>query len=279
MEVILAKTRGFCFGVKRAIEMARKLVAEPGATCAYCLGELIHNPQVVRQLEQKGLRVVSAPSEADPGASLLIRSHGVSPAVEREARRRGLKIVDATCVLVRRAQKLVRQLHEEGYRVVIIGDADHPEVRSVLGCAPGIICIDSAEQIDKLSPCQKMGVISQTTQPVEHFGDMVGRIAAKGCPELKVVNTICRETQQRQSSALDVAGKVEVMFVLGGRGSANTTHLAQLCRGVCARTYHLEGWDQFRPEMASGGRRAGLTGGASTPEWTIDQFATELEKI
>lgn len=276
MEVRLATKLGFCFGVKTAIGLAEQTVEQGGGRNVYSLGEVIHNRQVVDHLAGKGLEVLHGPREAKAGDTVLIRSHGVPPEVIEELRRRGARVIDATCVLVKKAQEIVHQLDEEGYQVVVIGDENHPEVRGVLSYARNVICVDDPADLDRLPPTGKLGIICQTTHSPEHFGQMVGRIAAMGYRELKVVNTLCLETRRRQEAAVELAGQVEVLFVLGGRQSANTRELARLCEQAGVPTYHLESWDDFRPAMAAGRRIAGVTAGASTPEWIIAEFVERL---
>ena len=279
MEVKLARKRGFCFGVERAIELAAQVVQAGGAGAVYSLGEVIHNRQVVDRLAEQGLNILERPEEARPGDTVVIRSHGVPPEVIEQLRARGAEVVDATCVLVKKAQKIVQELAEEGYQVVVIGDENHPEVRGVLGYAKGIICVDRPEQLERLPETGRLGIVCQTTHSPELFGEMVGRIAAMGYSELKVVNTLCLETRRRQEAAVELAREVDVMFVLGGRQSANTRQLAQLCRDAGVTTYHLESWEQFEPAMVAGRARAGVTAGASTPEWIIEQFVESLRQV
>ncbi len=283
MKVLLAEKRGFCFGVRDAIELAGQTVRERSARGAkvYSLGPVIHNQQVVEKLSGEGLRTITALGDVGDGegGTVVIRSHGVSPDVAEQAARRGLEVVDATCVLVKHAQNIAAQLHEEGYRVVIVGDPNHPEVQGVLGYAPDIIVVDTPEELDRLPRRGKLGILSQTTHSAEHFGRMVGLIAARGYRELKVVNTICNATQERQDAAMDLCEKVDVMFVLGGHHSANTNRLAELCRAAGVPTHHIEGIHEFDPSMAGGHETAGVTAGASTPDWIIEQFVHHLESL
>ncbi len=273
MEVRLAKKLGFCFGVEHAIDMAEKTLAERGGPIM-SLGEIIHNPQVVEALSLKGLKVANDPSDVD--GTVLIRSHGEGPEVLSELRSRGARIVDATCVLVKRAQKIVAGLANEGYRVIVIGQASHPEVRGVCGYAHDVICVDTPEELDRLPAGGKVGIVCQTTHSLEHFGRMVGLIVARGYSEIKVVNTLCSAVRDRQAAAVELAQKVDVMFVLGGKQSANTRELARLCAEQGVDIHHLEKWSDFQPEMASGKKVAGITAGASTPKWIIEEFTEKL---
>ena len=277
MEVKLAKKLGFCFGVEDAIELAERTIAqnEPGQVVA--LGPVIHNRQVVERLEEAGLNQSGDLDKVDSKTTVLIRSHGASPDIYARAEEGGISLVDATCVLVKRAQTVVKQLHEEGYQVVMIGDAEHPEVKGVIGYAPDVIVVDREEDLPKLLPKRgKLGIVAQTTHAPEHVARMIGAIAALPFREFKVVNTLCLEVVRRQEAAAELAKGVDVMFVLGGLQSANTRELARLCTDEGVRTFHLETWGDFKPEMAAGCKIAGITAGASTPDDIINEFVEKL---
>lgn len=277
MIVKLAAKRGFCFGVEDAIELAERTVAENQSGRVVALGPVIHNSQVVERLEKAGLNQSATLDDVEPGTTVLIRSHGATPETFRQAREKNLNVVDATCVLVKRAQAVVRQLHEEGYQVVMIGDRNHPEVQGVIGYAPNVIVVDREEDLEAALPKRgKLGVVAQTTHAPEHVGRMVGAMVAMQFREIKVVNTLCLEVIRRQEAAIALCREVDVMFVLGGLHSANTQELARLCREHGRETYHLETWEQFRPEMVRGKQTAGVTAGASTPEWVIKEFVEKL---
>ena len=262
MQVKLASKRGFCFGVEDAIELAERTVEERHGRVV-ALGPLIHNRQVVEKLERAGLNQRGELETIHSDTAVLIRSHGRPPDTYQEAQRRGLELVDATCVLVKRAQNVVRQLHEEGYRVVMIGDAEHPEVKGVIGYAPDVIVVDREEDLDAVLPRRgRLGVVAQTTHTPEHVAEMIGAIARRPFRELKIVNTLCLEVVRRQEAAVELCKEVDVMFVLGGLHSANTCELARLCIEAGIPTFHLETWDQFEPEMARGHHIAGITAGA-----------------
>lgn len=280
MEVRLARKRGFCFGVEDAIELAQRTVQahEPGKVVA--LGPVIHNPQVVENLEKAGLNQSADLEELEPGTTVLLRSHGAGPDTYTRAAEKQLEIVDATCVLVKRAQTVVKQLHEEGYRVVMIGDANHPEVRGVIGYAPDVIVVDNEESLDAVLPKrERLGIVAQTTHAPEHVARMIGAIAARPFRELKIVNTLCLEVVRRQEAAAELSSEVDVMFVLGGLHSANTRELARICEQHGLPTYHLESWNQFQPDMVAGHRVAGVTAGASTPDDIINEFVDNLRAI
>ena len=250
MQVKLARKRGFCFGVEDAIELVERTLQENKPGHVVALGPVIHNRQVVERLEEAGLNQSADIEGLAPHTTILIRSHGAGPEIYDRAREKELHIVDATCVLVKRAQTVVRQLHEEGYQVVMIGDANHPEVRGVIGYAPNVIVIDSEAGLDDVLPARaRLGIVAQTTHAPEHVAQMIGAIARRPFRELRVVNTLCLEVVRRQEAAVELAREVDVMFVLGGLHSANTRELAALCSQAGVRTYHLETWSQFKPEM------------------------------
>lgn len=287
MEVLVADKKGFCFGVKHAISLAEKLLAE--GKKVYCLGDLIHNKQVVNRLSQAGLEVVenldqipsgSAPNQkSGPIPTVLIRSHGCRPELAEEVKKRGFHLVDATCILVKHAQKIVSELDQQGYQVIIVGDPNHPEVQGAIGYAPDVIVVENENDLDKIPRSAKLAVISQTTHSAEDFGRIVGLIAMGSYEEMKVVNTICRETARRQDSAINLCQQVEVMFVLGSRHSANTRELANLCQRNGVETHHLQNWEEFSPDFVQGKHRAGVTAGASTPDWIIEEFVENLKAL
>lgn len=280
MQVKLAKKRGFCFGVEDAIELAERTLDEHGPGNVVALGPVIHNRQVVERLEEAGLNQSGELESVGGNTTVLIRSHGAAPETYTDAANRGTPLVDATCVLVKRAQTVVKQLHEEGYQVVMIGDAEHPEVKGVIGYAPNVIVVDRREDLAEMLPRHgKLGIVAQTTHAPEHVAEMIGAIAALTFRELKVVNTLCLEVVRRQRAAVELAHEVDVMFVLGGLQSANTRELARLCEQEGVRTFHLETWEDFKPEMAEGCKAAGVTAGASTPDYIINEFADKLSEF
>ncbi len=279
MEVRVAAKRGFCFGVEDAVSMCERALKE-GSGPVVALGPVIHNQQVVNRLAAAGLVQSTDLDSLAPGTRLLIRAHGTPPEFLERARARGLRIIDATCTLVKRAQAIVKQLHEEGYHVVVIGDRDHPEVEGVVGYAPNVTIVDREEDLEEALPHRgKLGIVAQTTHAPEHVARMIGAIAAKPFREMKIVNTLCLEVVRRQEAALELCKEVSVMFVLGGLHSANTRELARLCRETGVSTYHLETWRQFRTEMVTGKKTAGVTAGTSTPEWIIDEFVDKLKAL
>ncbi|HOK65549.1 MAG TPA: 4-hydroxy-3-methylbut-2-enyl diphosphate reductase [Anaerohalosphaeraceae bacterium] len=275
MKVLLAEKCGFCPGVRNAIKLAQKTLAEEKEV--YCLGPIIHNEDVVRRLSEAGLKTVSSIDEVHSG-TVLIRSHGATLEELDKIKRKGLKIVDATCVLVKRVQQIARTLNEEGYRAIIVGDKNHPEVKAVVGSAPDVRVVAGPNDLDNLSTNERLGVICQTTQSPDYFAETVAAILKKGFLELKIINTLCRETMARQEAAVKLCRQVDVMFVLGGLHSANTKKLAELCKKHNPQTFHLQNWQELDKRILSGKRTAGVTAGASTPDWVIEDFVRHLQE-
>lgn len=276
MKVLVAEKCGFCPGVRNAINLAKKTLEQEKDVSS--LGHIIHNEDVVSQLSEDGLKTVDSIDAIQYG-TVLIRSHGATQEELDKIRLKGLNTVDATCVLVKRVQKIARQLHEEGYQVVIIGDENHPEVKAVVGFSQDVQVVASPDDLDKLSKSRKLGVICQTTQSPGHFADMIAAIARRGFTEMKIINTLCRETMERQKAAVKLCREVDIMFVLGGLHSANTRKLAELCKKHNLQTYHLQNWTELDTTLLSGKATAGVTAGASTPDAVIQEFVRNLERF
>ena len=267
MEVILADYLGFCYGVKRAIMIARDNASADSTACT--LGPIIHNPQMVERLKQEGVGTVERLDDMEKG-TVIIRSHGVGPRVYDEAAERGLDLVDATCPHVKKAQLSAKSLVDEGYHVVIIGEKEHPEVRSIFEWSDGQAeIIETEEEAETLVPCAKLGIVCQTTFSGAKFRKVVSCLLAKS-REIKILRTICTATDQRQAAAVELAGKVDLMLVIGGKNSANTTRLAQICAEKC-RTYHIETAAELQSEWFDKIEKIGITAGASTPDWIIKE--------
>ena len=277
MEIIIAKKHGFCPGVKNALKLAKEtLTAGPGKV--YSLGPIIHNDQVVSELAKDGLETVDSIDDISEG-TVLIRSHGATAAQLDKIRQKGLKIVDATCVLVKRLQKISIKLNKDGYKVVMIGDKDHPEVQAVVGSVKNVIVAASGADLEQLGPNEKLGIICQTTQSRDYFAEMVAFFVKKGFSELKIINTLCKEAVQRQTSAVELCKKVDVMFVLGGRNSANTKKLAELCKKHNNQTFHLQNIKELDKNIIYGKNTVGITAGASTPEAVVSEFVKVLKSL
>lgn len=273
MKIFRAHHSGFCFGVKRAIRMAMDAVQKKNSV--YSLGPLIHNRDFVAALEKKGIYVIEDVNELkDADCSVIVRSHGIRPALFAKLKKKGVTIIDATCPKVRRAQRYVEKLSQDGYFVVIVGEKDHPEVRGLLGYAGknAVIYNDNLELRHK-----KIGIVPQTTLDFEHFYNAVKNLLPKVI-EMKVYNTICDETTLRITEAISIARKVDMMLVVGGKNSANTTRLYQICKSI-RPSYHIESTKDIIRDWFKGVKSVGITAGASTPDGQIKKVIEYLKKF
>jgi len=263
MKVLIAQHAGVCYGVERALRFAEQ--AAKDSNSVYSLGPLIHNPQAVEGLRSIGVEVAESVDEIEEG-TLVIRSHGVAPDVIAAAKERHLDVIDATCPHVSKAQEAAALLAEQGYLVVIVGEADHPEVAGIKAYAGDeALVVSRPEELPTRIGGKKVGVVVQTTQLVETLEEVVAELLKKAS-ELRVFNTICNATSKRQRAAHEIAQQVDVVVVVGGHNSGNTTRLAEICRRVNPRTYHVETADELEPEWFAGAKIAGVTAGASTPD-------------
>jgi len=277
VKITVAKNAGHCFGVKAAIRKAFETAAAEKRPI-FTLGPIIHNPQVVQKLEKEGVKAVNDLSEIPEGV-IIIRSHGVAPEVIEEATRRGLMVVDATCPFVKRAQKLARQLMDEGYSLVILGDAAHPEEEGNLGTVKGAASVVSGSSQAEVLPVKTCyGLIAQTTQSLENLQRVSSALLTR-TGVLKVVNTICNATTDLQRETRTLAKTVDFMLVVGGRNSANTTRLVTICEEVGVATRHIEVADEIKPEWIMNVRHVGLTAGTSTPDWIIEDIISRLKSL
>ena len=282
IDILTASDMGFCFGVRRAVEMTEKAAAELGQISS--LGSIVHNQQVVDRLHRLGITVVSSPDEAD-GRPIAITSHGVAPQVLREIERLGLPIIDTTCPMVTRSQQWAKRLSADGFAVIIFGDPEHREVRGVLGWAAGkgIAFPDEASldrAIDKLP--SRLAVLSQTTQTESRFASFVGHLLQhrlQQIKELRVINTLCNATTSQQAAAQELARQVDLVIVVGGRESANTRHLAEVAREEGVETHQIESAAEIEAEWLEGRQRVGVTAGASTPDEAIDAVVARLREL
>ena len=280
LEIWVAEDAGFCFGVERAISMAEEAVEDDRSREVYTLGPIIHNPQVVERLKDRGVNTAESVDEIDSGV-IIIRSHGVRPDVIDRARQKGLEIIDATCPYVKKAQENARRLVEEDYQTIIYGDRDHPEVKGIMGAADQrALIVTDLEEIENIDLESSVGVVAQTTKSPSSFQELVNKILPR-CKEMRIFNTICNTTQLRQKSAVDLARNVDVMFVIGGYNSANTSRLAEMCAGTGTSTYHIETAEDIDFDWLKKSKKIGVTAGASTPDWLIKeviQLMSEEEK-
>jgi 4-hydroxy-3-methylbut-2-enyl diphosphate reductase len=276
MKILLAKQAGFCFGVKRATQMAFEAADKGEET--FTLGPIIHSPQVVQKLEEMGVKVLDDLADLDKG-TIIIRSHGVASGELTEAVRKELEIVDATCPFVKKAQEHVKSLSQAGYDVVVVGDADHPEVQGIVSYSNGkVYVVGSGEEAARLPRMAKIGVVAQTTQSFENLKNVVDECLTKG-GEIRVFHTICDATAVRQEEAKTLARQVDCMVVIGGYNSANTRRLAEVCTELQPKTHHIETAQQLDPLWFEDVGRVGITAGASTPKWLIDEVMECIGQI
>ena len=275
-----AKGIGFCFGVRRAINIVEKTARERGEI--ETLGAIVHNQPVLQRLAGIGVRTASGVDDIK-GNVVAVSAHGVSPRLEKEIQAHHIDIINTTCPFVHRAQITARRLAETGFFVIVFGDANHPEVKGVLGWAndKGVATLDE-KYIAKLKPLpRRLGVLSQTTQIPAHFTEFVKGIinsALTRDSELRIVDTICHEIRERQASALELASRVDLMLVIGGHNSANTSRLAQLCSQI-TKAYLIEMAEELQPAWFQGQHHVGITAGESTAEQTVDEVVTRLEAM
>ncbi|TYO99570.1 4-hydroxy-3-methylbut-2-enyl diphosphate reductase [Geothermobacter ehrlichii] len=276
-EILLAKSAGYCFGVKRATQMAFEAADEHEDICS--LGPIIHSPQLVKRLEGQGVRVVDAVGAVENEA-VIIRSHGITAGELDELKKKQVTIVDATCPFVKKAQEHAARLNGEGYHLVLVGEEEHPEVQGIISYAEKdrVHVVANVEQAEALPRFSRLAVIAQTTQAFDNFRDIIAVCLTKA-RELRVYNTICDATSVRQKEARDIASRVELMLVVGGYNSANTTRLAAICREIQPRTHHVETADDLDPAWFAGVVRVGVTAGASTPDWLIEQVLERIEEV
>jgi len=274
MLIRLAKYSGFCFGVRRAIQLALDAAAE--VQLVYSLGELIHNPQVVEELSASGVLVAQQAAELK-NATVVIRSHGISKEVLNTLQEGENRIIDATCPYVKRTHELIQKANEEGYPVLILGDPRHPEVSGMRSYGNHqTIVYEPGSEIPELQG-KRVCVISQTTQKLENLQQLVSKLLPK-LTELRIYNTICLATSQRQTASECLARESDLMIVIGGKNSSNTKMLASLCGKYC-NTIHIETEAELCPELFKGVQSIGLAAGASTPESRILAVYNEILKI
>ena len=278
MEVLLAKSAGFCFGVKRAVDRVYEL-AQTSAKI-YTYGPIIHNEEVVRDLEEKGVQVINSKEELEAlkEGVVVIRSHGVGREIYELLERQGLELVDATCPFVKKIHKIVREQCEAGRRVIIVGNEHHPEVEGIKGWGNEYtLAVESLEEFENLAlrPDEKLCIVAQTTFNYNKFQDLVEKIS-KTYYDILVLNTICNATQERQVEARQIASQVDVMIVIGGKNSSNTQKLYEICRRECKHTYYIQTLEDFKPEITGTVRSVGITAGASTPNQIIEEVHTNV---
>ena len=276
-EVILAKSAGFCFGVKRAVDTVYE---QTGKKNVYTFGPIIHNEEVVKDLEKKGVFVINTMEELDDitEGTVIIRSHGVSSAVYEALQKKGVEIVDATCPFVLKIHNIVKQESANGKQIVIIGNEKHPEVEGIMGWSKTQVhVVDTAEKAQnlQLDPQREVCIVSQTTFNYNKFKELVEIISEKGY-NIIIRNTICNATEERQTEAREIAKRVDAMIVVGGSSSSNTRKLYEICKNECKDTYYIQTLNDL--DMTSLGKAdcIGITAGASTPNKIIEEVQNNV---
>lgn len=272
-KVTTAKSAGFCFGVKRAVDMVYD-EANKGER-VYTLGPIIHNQQVVEDLEKKGVKVIDSVNDINNGydATVIIRSHGVPEKVIKALREKNVNIVDATCPFVLKIHKIVKEASQNGKTIVIIGSDNHPEVEGIKGwCVNEPVVLESVEEAENytVDGAKKLCVVSQTTFNYKKFKDIVD-ILSKKSYDIDVMNTICNATEERQTEAGTIARQSDAMLVIGGKHSSNTQKLYEICRKECENTYFIQTLDDLDLKQLQSFRSVGITAGASTPNNIIKE--------
>ncbi|MGE4545043.1 MAG: 4-hydroxy-3-methylbut-2-enyl diphosphate reductase [Pedobacter sp.] len=277
MKIILADSAGFCFGVKRATNLAFEAAEQYPHICS--LGPIIHSPQVVKKLEEKGVKVIRKVEDIDHGA-VIIRSHGITAEELDVIHHRALNIVDATCPFVKKAQDYATMLCNEGYSVVLVGEKDHPEVQGIISYTRGgeVFVVADCKEAQRLPDRPKLGIVAQTTQSFKNL-QQVADICLEKSKEVRIFNTICDATSVRQNEARKIALEADLMLVVGGFNSANTTRLAQICQEIQSRTFHVETAEQIQDSWFDGVGCVGITAGASTPRWIIDEVVERVSAM
>jgi 4-hydroxy-3-methylbut-2-enyl diphosphate reductase len=277
VNVKIARTAGFCWGVRRTVDKVME-VADQHRGAVVTLGPIIHNPQAVARFREKGVGTVNATGEVPDGTTMVVRTHGAVREELELAERRGLQVVDGTCPYVKYPQAMAKRLSSEGYHVVIVGDANHAEIKGVVSYAEGpCTVVKPGGPIPEIKD-QKVAVLAQTTCIGAEFERVVGALALRH-KEVRAVNTICNDTEERQADARALAREVDAIVVVGGKNSANTRHLAEICREIQPRTWHVETEAELRPEWFDGCRTVGLSAGASTPDWVVEGVARWLAEV
>lgn len=279
-EVLLAKTAGFCFGVKRAVDTVYQ-EAEENGTPIYTYGPIIHNEEVVRDLEEKGVRVLETLDEVEkiPKGTVIIRSHGVEKSVYDRLEEAGMRCVDATCPFVKKIHKIVANASKEGQTILIIGNDRHPEVEGIKGWAnTPVFVVKTKEEAEKLEfpPGTSLCIVSQTTFNYKNFQELVEIFEKKNYNKY-VYNTICNATQERQTEARQIAKRVEAMIVIGGKSSSNTQKLYEICKEECENTYYIQTLGDLEMQSMQSIGSVGITAGASTPQKIIEEVLLECQ--
>ena len=274
--ITISKHAGFCAGVKMAYKTATE--ASKNGLPVYMLGHLVHNTQVIEKLGSEGIKSVNSLSDIPDNVKglLMISAHGIGPSTYEQAKEKGLEIADTTCVWVKTAQKAAKSLSDKGYSVIIVGDRDHTEVKGIMEWAGNeVIVVERSSDLDKIAVPERVALVAQTTQSIENFNSVAEKL--KGlAKDLVAQNTICDATSKMQKSAVDLARVSDVMLVIGDKRSANTKRLKELSLAEGVPTYQIQNAKELDPSWLEGKQKIGITAGASTPEWVIDEVVNSL---
>ncbi|MCX5656955.1 MAG: 4-hydroxy-3-methylbut-2-enyl diphosphate reductase [Candidatus Omnitrophica bacterium] len=279
IQIRVASNIGFCCGVKRAVDIAFKAL-EDGKRKLYSLGRIIHNPQMTEKLTESGLEVVSDLNNIKEGR-FLVRSHGVHPDLIKELASRGIEIIDATCPFVKSTQYLISELREEGYKIIIVGEKEHPEVKSLIGYAESqamVISEPGEVREDSFNRSHRWAVVAQSTQSQRNFQEVISRLLRENLSELRIFFTICQETLKRESLTRDLAGTCDLIIVVGGFDSANTRRLKEMASSFEAVSYQVENAAQINKDWLKGLGSVGIVSGTSTPEWVVNEIVKKINE-
>ncbi len=275
MEIIVAKNSGLCYGVRRALDIASE-TRQKKTGKVFTLGDLIHNPQVIADLERQKIHSINDLDGLNK-ATVIIRSHGASPDIYRLLTQKNIEIVDATCPIVKKIQKLVEILAKDKEEIIIVGDKEHPEIKGLIGFSQGKgIIVENEDQVKSLPNRKRRAILAQSTQDLYLFEKIVSALIEK-TKELNVYNTICRSTQTRQKSTSELASCVDILFIAGGKNSSNTNKLYQISKRILPNTHFIESAAQIKPEMLKGAEKIGISGGASTPPRAIQEAVAKIK--
>lgn len=275
MEIAVAKNSGLCYGVKRALKIAEE-TRHKEEKIIYTFGDLIHNPQVIADLEKHGIHSLDDLDKIKKG-TVIIRSHGVSPEIYLHLEKKNIEIVDATCPIVKKIQKLVEDLAEKESEIIIVGNKEHPEIKGLIGYSNGKgIIVENENQAKKMPRKKTRAVLAQSTQDLFLFERVIAVLIEK-TEELKIYNTICKYTQTRQKSTSELASMVDTLFIIGGKNSSNTRKLYQISKRILPNTHFIEKAEQITFNMLKGAKKIGLSGGASTPPEAIQEAVLKIK--
>jgi 4-hydroxy-3-methylbut-2-enyl diphosphate reductase len=274
MEIVRAEKYGFCFGVKRAIKIAEE---HPGSTT---LGPLIHNNLEIGRLKERfNVGLANTIEEIDEGRATVIRTHGIPKEDLKKLKAKGGEVIDATCPFVTKPQQIVEEMSREGYDVVIFGDVKHPEIKGVMSYAEGpVYAVLSVEELEKIHLKERVAVVAQTTRKIEEYNKIINYLVPRH-KEVRVFNTICNATFENQDAARELAQKADVMIVIGGKQSSNTKQLYSICKTYCPDSYHVESKDELEKSWFENKKICGITAGASTPEWIIEEIIGKIREF